>query len=481
MLLSDLRILGSPAAARRTLAARVDRLTQARLDLNDPQRALQALSVARFDPPLPLVLAGVELSDGAYTADRLLAPALPHAAAAYDVARYKIGDIPAGHELLIALELDQGEPSFVAWLRRYPSARSEQHPQSREEIPPAPVGQPAASVAQWFALASSQAVPEHDGSLGTARRAVDAFVQRGKADNTRRAYRSAVRAWCQWAAGHALPALPARAEDVAAYLADMALRKRTPRTIDLHRAALRYLHHLARLTIPTSHPLVSATLAGIRRETPHAAPVQKTALTWTPLTRVLEQVEGEDLATVRDRAILLLGFAGAFRRSELAGLTVADVTVDDDGMEIRLTRSKGDPNGNGVRVGIPRGITRHCPVRAYEAWLRAARITEGSVFRRVWLAPEAKGNAPSPRPKIGGAALSDRAIADIVRKHCQAAGLEGNFAGHSLRRGAISTGASDGFDLLELKRFSRHQSLRLVETYIDAASIKQRHPGKSRF
>lgn len=478
-MLSDIRILGARAAARRTLAARVDRLTRGRLDLDHTQHALQALSVARFDPPLPLVLAGIEQPDGRYTPDRPIAGAVPHAAAALDAARDALGDLPGDQELLIALEIDQGVPSFVAWLRRCPAPGQE--PCQREQMPPAPLGQPAASVAQWFALASSQTVPDHDGTLGTARRAVDAFVQRGKADNTRRAYRSAVRAWCQWAAGHALPALPARAEDVAAYLADMALRKRTPRTIDLHRAALRYLHHLARLTIPTSHPLVSATLAGIRRETPHAAPVQKTALTWTPLTRVLEQVEGEDLATVRDRAILLLGFAGAFRRSELAGLTVADVTVDDDGMEIRLTRSKGDPNGNGVRVGIPRGITRHCPVRAYEAWLRAAGITEGAVFRRVWLAPEAKGRAPSPRPKIGGASLSDRAIADIVRKHCQAAGLEGNFAGHSLRRGAISTGASDGFDLLELKRFSRHQSLRLVETYIDAASIKQRHPGRSRF
>ncbi len=479
MQLSDIRIHGSRAAACRALAMRVDRLTRARLDPNRPELALHALSVARFDPPLSLVLAGIEQPDGNYTPDRPIADAVPHAAAALDAVRDALGDLPGDQELLIALEIDQGVPSFVAWLRRPPAAGQE--PRPREQMPPAPVGQPAASVAQWFALASSQAVPNHDGSLGTARKAVEAFVQRGKADNTRRAYRSAVRAWCQWAAGHALPALPARAEDVAAYLADMALRNRTPRTIDLHRAALRYLHHLARLTIPTTHPLVSATLAGIRREAPAAGPQQKTALTWTPLTRVLDEVQGDDLASIRDRAILLLGFAGAFRRSELAGLTVADVSVDDDGMEIRLTRSKGDPNRDGVRVGIPRGVTRHCPVRAYEGWLRAAAITEGAVFRRVWLAPDAKAGTPSPRPKIGSTALSDRAIAEIVRKHCQAAGLEGSFAGHSLRRGAISTGAGDGYDLLELKRFSRHQSLRLVETYIDAASIRQRHPGRSRF
>lgn len=282
---------------------------------------------------------------------------------------------------------------------------------------------------------------------------------------------------------HDLPALPARSEDVVAYLADMAVRKRKTTTIDLHRAALRYLHHLAQVTVPTAHPLVGATLAGIRREVDDPLPHQKTALTWDKLTEVVDTISGSDLASLRDRAILLLGFAGAFRRSELAALMVKDVNIDEDAMHIRLSRSKGDPKRRGTLIGIPRGVTRNCPVRAYEKWLKAADLNTGAVFRRVWSPPKNK-MASSPtlrRPKIGPSPLSDRAIADIIQKWCGVTGLEGDFSGHSLRRGAISTGAKDGYDLLELKRFSRHKSLQIVETYIDEASIKERHPGKSRF
>ena len=150
-------------------------------------------------------------------------------------------------------------------------------------------------------------------------------------------------------------------------------------------------------------------------------------------------------------------------------------------MRLRLRRSKGDPAAKGVLIGIPRGITRNCPVRAYEAWIKIAGIEAGPVFRRIWLAPVSRPGEPPAPPKIGAVALSDRSVADIVRRRCGAAGLEGDFSGHSLRRGAISTGAKDGYDLLELKRFSRHRSLQIVETYIDEASIKERHPGRSRF
>lgn len=478
-MLSEVRVLGSRARARRAILERVDRLTRSQLEHTDLTAASQILSTARFSPPLPLVIAGTEMPDGAYAPDRTIGRALPYLAAAEHMARDHLGDAPIGSELAVGLEIDDGIPRFVAWIR---NSEDEATPVSAPPArPPPPVGQAPVTVARWFALVSSQPVPAHDGKLHTARQAVDAYVQRSKAANTLRGYRAAVRAWCQWANTHDLPALPARSEDVAAYLADMALRKRRTSTIDLHRAALRYLHHLAQVAVPTSHPLVSATLAGIRREDDDPAPRQKTALTWDRLTEAVDAIQGQDPVAVRDRAILLLGFAGAFRRSELAGLEVGDIVTDDDGMRIRLRRSKGDPAAKGVLIGIPRGITRNCPVRAYEAWIKTAGIEAGPVFRRIWLAPVSRPGEPPAPPKIGAVALSDRSVADIIRKRCGAAGLEGEFSGHSLRRGAISTGAKDGYDLLELKRFSRHRSLQIVETYIDEASIKERHPGRSRF
>lgn len=481
-MLSEITILGRVDRAHDTLADRVDRLTRTRLgDTRDRDRWREILSTARFSPPLPLLLAGTKLPNGCYSPDTLISGTVPHAAAAWALAEERIPDLPPGQDLVLEMEIDDGVLRFVAKLRHLTPG---QHFDSQNEVRlPSPVGQPPAAVARWFSLASSQVLPDPDGQLTTARLAVDAYVQLGKSANTLRAYRSAVRAWCQWANTHDLPALPARSEDVAAYLADMALRKRKTTTIDLHRAALRYLHHLAQVTVPTAHPLVGATLAGIRREVDDPLPHQKTALTWDKLTEVVDTISGSDLASLRDRAILLLGFAGAFRRSELAALMVKDVNIDEDGMHIRLSRSKGDPKRRGTLIGIPRGVTRNCPVRAYEKWLKAADLNTGAVFRRVWSPPKNK-MASSPtlrRPKIGPSPLSDRAIADIIQKWCGVTGLEGDFSGHSLRRGAISTGAKDGYDLLELKRFSRHKSLQIVETYIDEASIKERHPGKSRF
>lgn len=107
-----------------------------------------------------------------------------------------------------------------------------------------------------------------------------------------------------------------------------------------------------------------------------------------------------------------------------------------------------------------------------------------SCFRRICSARGHRAGVTPvgvPPPRTGPHALSDRAITDIIRKRCGDIHLEGDFGGHSLRRGAITTGAKDGYDLLELKRFSRHKSLQVVETYIDEASIKARHPGRSRF
>ncbi|WP_336947634.1 MULTISPECIES: tyrosine-type recombinase/integrase [unclassified Asaia] len=478
-MIDEVRLFGSRSAGRQAVLDRLDGTAIGLIGDGELRNATVILSQAVFSPPLSVVLAGGQLPNGDFAADTAISEPAETSDQALVALRRMVGVLPKQHKLTLCLEVESGVPRFVGALE---DAGGAGQGKVLAELPPCPIGQPPAAVSAWFSHVSSIVLPEHDGTLQTARDAAEVFNQLAKSGNTLRTYRSAVRGWCRWASDHNLPALPARSDDVAAYLSDMALRARKVSTIDIHRAALRYLHHLAQIAIPTSHPLVSGALAGIRRNAINPQPEQKTALTWESLTEAVDAILGLDPTSRRDRAILLLGFAGAFRRSELSGLLVSDLTFSEDGLIVRLRHSKGDKARKGELIGIPSGITRHCPILALNAWLRVASIKEGSVFRRVWIPAQVKAGMPSPAlPKIGVDALSDRAIADIIRKRCAAAGLEGDFSGHSLRRGAINTGAQDGYDLLELKRFSRHKSLQVVETYIDEASVKARNPGRSRF
>ena len=503
-MLDALHIAGSWPTLRPRVLEQVDRLTRQRLGQSDITTDVlrPILSTALFSPPLPVFIAGSTLPDGSFLPDTQLPECAEHAANARTLVEAAIPALPNGYHLEVALDLDRQRLAFVASLvalnQRETASGPPGQDKGRSVSTPAPIGQAPANVARWFTALSEVELPEHDGRLETSQAAVGAFVQLGKAANTRRTYRSAIRGWCAWAARHDLPALPARSEDVATYLADLALRGRKPPTIELHRAALRYLHHIAHLPIPTMHALVSETVAGIHRSPKKTMPRQVKGLTWEMVCEVVDTIPTTSLVDARDRAILLLGYAGALRRSELASIQLEHVKLDEDCMRLMLPHSKGDKKNEGIEIVIPRGITRHCPVRAWETWLRqsglkprdkeagdpkaadAAKDTTAA-FPRIWLRAAAKSDETPPPPKIGTKSLSDWSVATIIKQRCQAAGIEGDFSGHSLRRGAITTGAQDGFDLLALKRFSRHRDYRVLEAYIEANEALTKHPGKTRF
>ncbi|WP_141259277.1 tyrosine-type recombinase/integrase, partial [Gluconobacter oxydans] len=337
-MLSHLHIAGSAKAAREALLDRLDQKTRQQLPAGDLTEAVALLSTGRFSPHLSLVIRGIEYRDNEFAEDTVLSTDVETAEEALAIASAHLTALPSGHELAIALDLEP-EPVFVAWLRPKAARRRKAGSQAATLAPLAsPLGQQSGAVLQWFDALTDEALPDYDGTLVTAERASKTYSRAAKAVNTRRTYRSAVRSWCAWAAGHGLPALPARSEDVAAYLADLALQKKRPATVDLHRAALRYLHHVAQVPVPTSHALVSETVAGIRRTSTESASRQVKGLTWDLLSEVIEQIDTDELVGVRDKAILLLGFAGALRRSEVAALCLENVALDDDGMRIRLDR-----------------------------------------------------------------------------------------------------------------------------------------------
>ena len=343
---------------------------------------------------------------------------------------------------------------------------------------PAPLGQPPGKIRLWFDAAAQASVPAPDGTLQNARLAAEAYARRAKSDNTRRAYRAGVRAWCHWCDQHELPCLPARAGDVVAFLAAERGRGFGVNTLDLRRAAIRYLHFIAGCPVPTAEAQVSETMAGIRRSAADAGelPAKKLAVTADLLRQILAPI-GDDLTGLRDRALLLVGFAGALRRAELAAIRLEHIETRDRGLRLTLPHSKGERSGRGVTVALPYGATELCPVRALRRWLDAAGLTEGPVFRRIWLPPRGRDGSQAPLPRLGTEAIDPRTVARVLQARAAAAGFDpAALGGHSLKRGALTTGMDRGVHPTRLKQLGRHKSYAVLDDYLELGDPFDGHP-----
>jgi hypothetical protein len=246
-------------------------------------------------------------------------------------------------------------------------------------------------------------------------------------------------------------------------------------TLELRRAAIRYLHYLAGCPIPTAEAMVGETLAGIRRDAARQGerPTKKLAAAIAMLGEIIAPI-GDDLPGLRDRAVLWVGFAGVLRRSELAGIRVEHLEPGPRGLRLTLPRSKGDRDGRGVTIAIPHGTTALCPVRALRRWLDAAGITQGAAFRRVW-APPARGGVPRP-VTVGAAAINGRTVARILKARAAAGYDAAALGGHSLKRGAMTTGMDLGVHPARLKRFGRHKSYAVMDAYLEHGDPFEGHP-----
>jgi integrase len=232
--------------------------------------------------------------------------------------------------------------------------------------------------------------------------------------------------------------------------------------------AITKAHQIAGHPSPATmqQPAVSETLKGIRR-TLGTAQRTKAPLLTADVRRMLEALP-DNLLGCRDRALLLLGFAGGFRRSELAALDVEDVLKNDDGLVVKLRRSKTDPEGKGRDVGIPYGSNPStCPVRTLQAWKNAAGIAEGALFRGV----DRHGH-------VGPARLHKDSVGLIVKRAAEAAGLDPDlYAGHSLRAGLATQSYLNGAGELAIMRQTGHRSLAMVRRYIRDGSLFRDNAG----
>lgn len=292
------------------------------------------------------------------------------------------------------------------------------------------------------------------------------YARAEKAAATRRAYRADFEDFARWCASIGRPALPATIETVAAYLGQLADSGRAASTISRRAAAIGYAHRLAGHEPPTSAEAVRATLRGIRR-TLGTEPDRKAPVTAGILADMLAGIPRTSLAGLRDRALLLVGFGGALRRSELVALDVPDCRFAREGVLLHLARSKTDQEGAGALVPIPNG-SRLRPVAALRDWLAQGAIEDGPVFRRI---------------RRGGHVTADRlsagAVALIVKRHVGPIGLDlDEFAGHSLRAGFVTEGLAHGADLLKVMDQARHKKVETTKVYDRRAKAFREHAGK---
>ena len=270
-----------------------------------------------------------------------------------------------------------------------------------------------------------------------------------RSSRTQTAYASDWSIFEAWCTERGAVALPAEATVVAMFITEQA-RRLAPATLRRRLVSISIAHKEADLDSPTSSTIVRKTMQGITRAAALKAKeegrrsVQRhaEAIDLPKLAAIVGMIDATTTIGLRDRALLLISFAGGFRRSELVGLTVESLERIEGGIRAHLTISKTDQEGQGTARMIRQGSTTLDPVGALDAWLDHAGIEAGPIFRSV----DRHGG-------IGETAVSDRAVAQIIKRCAEKAGLDTtNISGHSTRRGAATTARRNGADAISIAR-----------------------------
>ena len=287
-------------------------------------------------------------------------------------------------------------------------------------------------------------------------------------ENTRKAYQRGWEDFTGFCEGHGFEPAPATEQAVALYLSDRA-EDLVPSTLSQRMAAIQHAHDERGLESPTRSKSVRNVMRGIRRESDRT-PEQAPPLLTEHIKSMVDALPGGGsrpsgteagaawLRGKRDRALILTGFAGAFRRSELAALRVGHIDSRPDGLLITVHESKTDQEGEGQLVAIRRiENSDYCPVSALRRWIDVASVEEGAIFRGV------------PRSGyISGNTITGRTVGNAVKRAAEAAGLPQaeDYTGHSLRAGHITQASMEGAPDAAIQAQSRHESDRAFREYV---------------
>lgn len=281
------------------------------------------------------------------------------------------------------------------------------------------------------------------------------LIINSKAQNTRKAYSSDWKEFSDWCEKNRVSSLPAEAETVVAYLSYLFKEGKKTSTIARKKSTISQAHAAAGCASPTAAQIVIDTMKGIKREL-GIMRNKKSPILAEDIQRFCEKKE--DLKDLRDCALLLIGFSGAFRRSELISLNIEDVRFTREGIRVILRKSKTDQEGAGMEKGIAYGSNPDtCPVRILQDWIEAAQIKEGALFRQI----NKYGQVSEKRLS------SSHSVARIVKEYIKKIGLPiSEYSGHSLRAGFATEASANGASLDDIMRQTGHRSVEMVREYI---------------
>jgi integrase len=306
---------------------------------------------------------------------------------------------------------------------------------------------------------SSQAETDMNAALAMALQKAASFSEAARSDGTRRVYAKAWRQWSDWATLHRTAIAPANPAAVAAYVAALAHQGQSLSSVNVALSAIQREHRALGTVIDRKHPLIADVLKGISRTL--SKPVDRArALDLENLQNLITTLDADDLRSLRDKALILVGFFGALRRSEIASLEIggrSTMMFTGRGLLLKLSGTKSSLKTE--EVAIPRRGDALCPAAALARYLDAAGITSGPLFQAV-----SKAGRLVNRP------LDPSSVRFILRRCMKDAGLDASaFSPHSLRAGFITAAANANVPEHLIQRTSRHKSVDVLRSYIRVA------------
>jgi site-specific recombinase XerD len=323
--------------------------------------------------------------------------------------------------------------------------------------------------------------PEHAGevvSLAYEQALLKANLAAGKRDSTRAAYIADGKAFGRWCRARGLDPLQATPHVIALHISGAADAGLSPASVARRVAGIGYALQLAEVpydALPTRNKTVSEALAGIRANYPKPSR-RKSAATTDVVRAMLDTCASDTTLGLRDRALLALGFAGAFRRSELVALDVEDLTEVPDGYRIAIRRSKTNKSGEPEIIPVGHGATLR-PVEAVQTWLQAANITSGPIFREVHKSGSVR-HQRARKGQVRDGRISAGLVALVVKKRAKMAGLDPrSLSAHSLRAGFITSAAEAGKNVFKIMDVSRHKSMDTMRGYVRSREMFRDYAG----